>query len=567
MPKALARWIDPAVAVLLGATYFLLLLATTRELGYARDEGFYFVAASSYERWFELLFTDPARALERGVVERYWAANHEHPALMKSLFALGHHFLHREWGWVELPGTAYRIPGMAMSALCVAVTYAWGSRAVSRSAGLVAAVLLGMMPRVFYHAHLACFDMPVAAMWLVTTYAYARAIEQRGWRWPLLTWLLYGLLLNTKHNSWLLPPALLAHYFLTTGARVRELRALRAAYASGALQAPLTLLGMGLLSPLLFYATWPWIWHDTIPRLQEYVAFHTGHDYYNMEFLGRTYWKPPMPLGYAWVMTLATVPTTTLALSVVGGGLATRELLRRYVPQRWRERWRWLDNPELAAAPTSTALLWLLCILTSYAPWLRSDTPIFGGTKHWITAYPFLCLFAARGFEACRARFADWACSRGRAVSTAGALALGATAVAAPVVITLGSHPWGLSSYVPLVGGAPGAASLGLNRTFWGYTTGALEDYLNRVAPPNAVVFVHDTALQSWEMFKADGRLRSDLRGSLHVAGSKLALYHHEPHMQKVEYQIWVDYGTTAPAEIGTHDGVPVVWVYRRPQR
>ena len=49
------------------------------------------------------------------------------------------------------------------------------------------------------------------------------------------------------------------------------------------------------------------------------------------------------------------------------------------------------------------------------------------------------------------------------------------------------------------------------------------------------------------------------------IHNSSFALYHHEPHMGRVEYQIWADYGTTTPVFIGTYDGVPVVWIYERP--
>ena len=59
--------------------------------------------------------------------------------------------------------------------------------------------------------------------------------------------------------------------------------------------------------------------------------------------------------------------------------------------------------------------------------------------------------------------------------------------------------------------------------------------------------------------------LRSDLRGSLDLPRSSVALYHHEPHMGRVEGQIWIAYGTTTPGAITTHDGVPVAWLYRRP--
>lgn len=37
--------------------------------------------------------------------------------------------------------------------------------------------------------------------------------------------------------------------------------------------------------------------------------------------------------------------------------------------------------------------------------------------------------------------------------------------------------------------------------------------------------------------------------------------------MSRVEHRIWVDYGTTQPSHVGTHDGVPVIWLYQQPQR
>jgi hypothetical protein len=196
----------------------------------------------------------------------------------------------------------------------------------------------------------------------------------------------------------------------------------------------------------------------------------------------------------------------------------------------------------------------------SYAPWLLTSTPIFGGTKHWLTAYPFLCLFAGFGFsrvgEALRQVLA-----RPIAAPLAAVCVL-----AGPVVMTLHAHPFGLSAYTPLVGGAPGAASLGLNRTFWGYTTQSLAPFVDHSAPRRGRVYVHDTALPSFAMFQEDARLRPDLRPTLDIATSDVALYHHEQHMSRVEHQIWVDYGTLAPSAIAAFDGVPVPWAYARPR-
>jgi hypothetical protein len=104
-----------------------------------------------------------------------------------------------------------------------------------------------------------------------------------------------------------------------------------------------------------------------------------------------------------------------------------------------------------------------------------------------------------------------------------------------------------------------------VNRTFWGYTTQSLAPFIDQHAPKRGTVYVHDTALQSFAMLQQDARLRADLRGSLNIAASDVALYHHEPHMSRVEHQIRVSYGKVAPDAIAAFDGVPVAWAYRRP--
>ena len=530
------------IAVALAVAYLAALYFTAPALGYARDEGFYFHAARSYRPWFELLWQNPRAAFESTVIDRYWIVNHEHPSLMKVLFMASHRIFHEGLGWIAEPGTAYRLPGMLSASVAVATIYLWGRRVSGHAAGLVAAISFAAMPRVFFHAHLACFDVPVTAAWLVTSYCYVRSLETPRLRWYLATAVSYGLLLEIKHNAWLLPFVMIGHHVLLLLGDVfasrRPVRTL----------VPRAWIGMLLLGPLLFYALWPWLWFDPIARFAEYFAFHRHHDYYNMEFLGRTYWKPPMPLGYAWVMTAATVPLITLLLFVLGlirlvGGV---QKLREQAPER-------RSGPEL---------FWLVAVLVSYAPWLYDSTPIFGGTKHWMTAYPFLCLLAGSGSAWLLERLGEL--RFGRIPAGVQTTVAGACLVAAPIGMTLHSHPFGLSFYTPLVGGAAGAATLGLNRTFWGYTTGSLAPALNRGAAPGAGVYVHDTALPSFEMLQADGRLRSDLRPTLAIQQSSLALYHHEPHMGRVEYQIWVEYGSVVPSTLLIYDGVPIVWLYDR---
>lgn len=591
------------VSLVLGVAYVALLYATSNVVGYARDEGFYFQSASVYREWFALLFQDPVRAISRAEVERYWSVNHEHPSLMKVLFCASHELFHEKLHWMP-PGTSYRFPSMLLAGLAVGLIHHIGTRNYGRLAGLAAALAFGFMPRVFFHAHLACFDLPVTAFWLLCSYVYLQSLEAigtpRASRWAYRTAICYGLLLDTKHNAWLFPAVLVAHTLLM---RLADHIAER---KRGRPYVPKAFFTMALLSPLLFYVLWPWLWYDPLGKFVDYVRFHTQHEYYNMQFLGRTYWKPPMPAAYAWLMTLGTVPVTTLLLSAIGVGAwlfkspekeplpepPAPEPLPQKPPQKALARPPSRPTtsplrlpvavparspvPPAPPAPTPRAprvpsfeertapeLFWVLAVLASYAPWWSSNTPIFGGTKHWMTAYPFLALLAGRGFQFIAEGLETFA--RERRIERVSLPKVAVVCVSSvSIVMALRVHPFGLSAYTPLVGGAPGAASLGLNRTFWGYTTRSLADFIDQHAPAGGAIYVHDTALQSFEMLKSDGRIREDLRGTLAIADSNLALYHHEPHMQRVEYQIWVDYGTLVPAAMLMHDGVPVTWIYER---
>jgi 4-amino-4-deoxy-L-arabinose transferase-like glycosyltransferase len=544
-------FVDHLVGAALAIIHLTILVKTARGLGYARDEGFYFRASSSYAAWFEILFRDPLQAMQRQTVDVYWSNNHEHPALVKSLFGLSWNFLYKKWHLFEEEGTSYRFGGMLFAALGLWLVYLWGARARSRMVGLLAALLFAMMPRVFYNSHLDCFDIPIVVMWLLTAYCYWRSLEKNDLGWAILTGIVFGLALNTKLNSWFLPFALVLHAAITRGRYIwRGLR-------RGQLRFPPALVAMAAIGPLVFFATWPWIWFDTIERVTAYAQFHLNHDYYNMVFLGETYWKPPMPRAYVWVMTAATVPTITLILFFFGVAARLRAILAPILPLRVKE----ID-------PRGTDLLWAMGLGVQYAPWIIStNTPIFGGTKHWMTAYPFLCLFAGMGF--------DWVSTQLRALLrqhlSVGVparlvdVALGATVLAAPFVETAHSHPWGLSNYTPLVGGASGAATLGLNRQFWGFTTGAVTGWLNDNVTAGQSVFIHDTAGDSWDMLHHDGRLSPSVGLAWSIHGSQYALYHHEEHMETVEYQIWAAYGTSSPAHIGVYDGVPIIYVYAKP--
>ena len=562
-------WRDHAIGALLGLVYFVWLLSTARSLGFPRDEGMYFRAATDYVGWWRAVLEHGQEALKQGAIDGAWSDNHEHPVLMKTLFGISWWLLHEKWHIVQYASTAYRIPAMLFAGGALWTTYLFGARAYSRRAGAIAAVLLGLMPRVFFHAHLSCFDVPMMTMWILCVYVHWRALDRRTLPWILAAGVVFGLALETKHNGWFLPAVLVPHALFVE--RREILRALRA----GRVSIPASLVSMAVIGPVVFVALWPYLWNDTFARVQGYFEFHLNHEYYNIEFLGRNYFGPPSPKSYLPVMVLATVPTVTLLLFGIGAavrGAAGARRLAAWTLDRVGARekglaGRWKD---LVSGPPrdrlETDLLLFLSIAIAMGPFFLPKTPIFGGTKHWLPAYPALTLFAGYGFD----RITE---AMGRALPhldrrrwLGAQAALFASVAAAPLAITAHSHPFGLSSYVPLVGGTAGGATLGLNRQFWGYTSqDAATEYLNPSAPRGATVFIHDTTWDAWSRMQQEGRIRADLRAVGAPQDSQIALVEHELHMNEVDYSIWTAFGSVTPSYIVLHDGVPIVSVYRRP--
>lgn len=562
---------DNAIGALLGLLYVTWLLSTARSLGFPRDEGFYFHAATDYARWFTILFEHPSQALDERTIDSSWATNHEHPALMKSLFALSWMFLHERCSLFRDASTAFRFPAMLMSGIAVWVTYLFGARAYSRRAGVAGAVLLGLMPNVFFHAHLACFDAPMMAMWVLCIYVYWRAHVAGGLGWALASGVVFGLALETKHNAWMLPLVFVVHAVVANAwSMARELRL-------GRVLVPASLLAMATVGPLVFYALWPWIWNDTIDRVEWYVKFHLNHEYYNIEFLHKNYYGPPSPKAYVPIMIVATVPLVTLTLFAVGAAVGLKDFAAR-VPARLaallESRARGVlariprhdRTPSVDGETQATGLLLFLGFAVPLVPFFIDKTPIFGGTKHWLTSYPFLAIFAGRGFDFV-ARAMECALAprlRKPQMKLAGA-GLFASVTLAPLAVTAHSHPFGLSAYTPIVGGTAGGADLGLCRQFWGFTTQSLAPYFERSAPPHALVYIHDTAWDSWARMLDEGRLRPDLRGvGSGPADADFAIVHHELHMEEVDLACWISYGHDNPDYVLTHDGVPIISVYKK---
>ena len=536
---------DHLLGLSLCVAYVALLMHTEIDLGMARDESVYAYAAERYGHWFELLWHNPDRALQQHSIDTHFKFNHEHPGLVKNLFALSY-LLEKHTHVFPTPTSAYRFVGMLSAGLLLWLLYIMGTRYGGRLVGLAAALLYALLPRAFYHAHLCCFDVPIVLAVTATTYAYARSLGSL--RWVIWTGVLFGLALSTKHNSWILPGIFLIHFLYArwSGARTG---------GSSIKHWPHFLWAMALLGPPILVLTWPWLWHDPLHRFGWYARFHLHHEYYNMAYFGHNYFKPPFPISYPWVMTAFTVPVTTLLLCVVG-------LFREVRAELSRLR----DKAPHFDSGTRTSVLWLGSLLAPMLLIALPSTPIFGATKHWLTAYPFLCLFAGVGFSKCVDSARQMLASmevRPHLMPTG----LLTVALLPAAVETAHSHPFGLSHYGVLAGGVPGAARLGMNRQFWGYTTGSLSKFFFEHLPLGGRVYICDMTGLAFAMMRRDGLLPRGVVDTPNLVDADYALVHHEHHFADVDFQIWTAYGSVQPYYVLTYDGVPIISVYKNPRR
>jgi 4-amino-4-deoxy-L-arabinose transferase-like glycosyltransferase len=511
---------------------------------------------------------------------------------------------------VASPALGFRLPAFAVAALIPLLVFRLGRKLYGRWAGVFAALSFFAVPRQFFHGHLACFDMPVAAMWLLTVYTFVRAHETpRGWLWCGAAW---GLAIATKHNALFLPFVLapfslyrayratrgdeeadrlfqwyvavhavaamlyallflllgeqqfqerflllsphVAIYGMTIAAGAWLLRRLRARSLDAfRTLAPIT--SMAVLGPLLFIGTWPYMWHHPVDRTSWYMAFHAQHNHYTWFYLGRLLRGPPFPLAYVVVVTALTVPISLFVpmvsgfISVCARGLASVwARLRAAVPPA-----SWVEVLVLAHAVTSIAII----------SW--PTVPHFGGVKHWFPSMPFLAILGGLSAERASRQLHAWLSRRWPGVTVrAVAAGLFALLLVPGFYATARVHPYGTSYYSELAGGLPGAASLGMQRQFWSNNVTGVLEWINQHARPGERLYLHEVNGYSFRDYQRNGMLRPDIVPAGGPQDATMAAYQYHQEFREQEFEIWEAFGTAHPEHGLYVDETPQIVVYRR---
>lgn len=531
--------------------------------------------------------------------------------------------LERRVLYVLSESNAMRLPGALFGGMVVALIFlcgrlwfagrmtAAGTGRLERPFAVLAAVGYLCIPQAFWHAHLCTFDTTITALLLATTVAWHRSLTSRPWIWVAAV--LWGFALLAKHNALFLPLPLLAHWLVNAGLERRivahwpagnmrivggTLLAIGLGTAASLLHplvgagcmmvvlaaaglrlelppVPAVFLTMLAIGPAMLIVGWPLLWHDTFDNLLRWVEFHLHHEHYMQSYFGQVLQYPPFPPQFAWVMTALTWPLTLLVPVALG-------LLAVYLPRKVQipppvldverhDAWLFADREDDRGRSAELRSWDRLVLLSAVWPLLlisMPGTPIFGGTKHWMPAFPFLLLIGARGVQAVwrtlAARYHD-VLGDPRPVATVAAWALALVLLAPAAWATSATYKHGAAYYNELVGGVSGAAQAGMQRQFWGGSTREGLEVVNRRAPQGASIWFHKAAWGSYQMYVREGWFRHDLRYSAEPAGTQMGLYHHQKDHDDYETDLMRQYRWRAPVYQYAIDGAPILSVYERP--
>jgi hypothetical protein len=293
-----------------------------------------------------------------------------------------------------------------------------------KTAGIISAISLLLMPRLFAHAHLAALDTVTNLFWTASVLAvahwwYRESSDGPTTRTAALTGVLLGFALLTKIQAIIIPPVVIC--WAVWHWRLKAIRPLVAWTATGF---------------AVFCIGWPYLWFDFIPRITEYFASSSDRAVVNVWYFGEKLADKDAAWHYPWVMFLVTVPVGLLLLGNVGV---------------FRQRCELLKSPSIG-----------LVFGAVIAPLVLFSIPgvaVYDGVRLFLVSFPVFCVFIGIGFQS----FVSWLHARTKRPNLIAYAIIGCQ-----VIGLVWMHPFQLSYYNGLVGGTAGAARLGFEVSYWG---------------------------------------------------------------------------------------------------
>ena len=365
------------------------------------EQGVYLVEQSRSLGWLNLI---PGTA--QAAFDPQNGYNPDHPPLGRYWLGFHHHLT---W-WLIPPADPEGIvvPACARtgSATAFALTiFLLGSVATSWSGfpvGVITAVSLVLMPRLFGHAHLASLET-------ITNLTCTAAVLAIACRWndsTPPTWqsasfagVLLGLALLTKIQAILIPlPVICWTLWRWRFSGIKPLFV------------------WGLTALFVFITSWPYLWFDPLAHLAEYFGRTTNRATIYVWYLGQRYADKSVPWHYPFLLSAITVPVVLQCLgllglfgkwllakdSIMGGGYST-------VRVQFHNAGEGQQDP---SPVFSRDVLLVGCLLFPLLVFSLPGVAVYDGERLFLTSFPLWAIFIGRGWQTLNQVLSGWITSR-----------------------------------------------------------------------------------------------------------------------------------------------------------
>lgn len=422
------------------------------------EQGVYLVEQARRLGWLNLI---PGTSLEAYRVENGYLP--DHPPLGRWWLGVHHHVT---W-WLAPPFrpdgfvvTACARTGSATAfALTVLLIGLFATRWSGRAVGILTAVSLVLMPRVYGHAHLAALEsvtnltctaavLCVAHWWSDSTPPSRKVV--------ILTGVVLGLALLTKIQAVLIPIPVVCWSLWRWRTR-----------------AVVPLAFWGVTAFVVFFAGWPYLWFDSLKHLLEYLGRTTNRATIQVWYLGEKFPDKLVPWHYPFVIFGLTVPVVLHALGLFGllRSLAVRTQYRlkpisEHVPSTtMTTASSSADQSRQAKIETAFGrdVLLLACTLFPLVVFALPGVAVYDGERLFLTSYPLWAIFVGRGWMELWQRLILWVHSQVFATVTCSLLLLQATY---PLMASSPCHLCFYNELTYLIWG--GVDRAGLEVDYWG---------------------------------------------------------------------------------------------------
>lgn len=384
---------------------------------------------------------------------------HYGPAFAVVVVAL-HELLHRRLGWVENPVASHHMATLGVTCLMLWVVFWLGRWMWGTGGGLIAALILALLPQLVAHSQNNLKDTPLGAVFTVAVGAHVLALRRPSLGLPALAWAVVGGM--AVGYGFAIKPNALSAWVVVAIWVLATSRLNWPTVGRGAVLGGVSAVTAILTVPLV----WPYFRSQPLRRLLDTLATFREHIYNEYVFyLGEHIRAHDVPWHFPFVMLGVYTPVLVLLLLAGALWLALRAVRRgEAAADHWVLLWAWLLVPLLVQ--------------------ILSGAPKLDGLRHYLAVLPAVALLAAG------TAVALWRWLSARApVGRWFAAAAGVLWLAAMVRLNVTYHPYQNVFFNALTGGTAGAQHR-FELDYWGVSLAAAARWLDTHAPAPSRVWL-----------------------------------------------------------------------------